>query len=165
MQLLFPPTSIRLGLTLLQLFYTICMFIKKNSSVIFQTLIFKTVTFDTKLLIIKISRKQILEQNTWTLIWLEFSYSYQSSPMEGYIWKWLKKIIEVVVLLDLYLYAHICYESYKKNSTWCQSENFSVRMRSDYYHTFQCTKRVKINLLIHLQKFKKQHFQVVPTHI
>ena len=27
-------------------------------------------------------------------------------------------------------------------------------MRSEYFHTFQCTKRIKINLLIHLQKFK-----------
>ena len=46
-------------------------------------------------------------------LWREFSYSYQSSPMEGQLWKLLKNIIEVFFLLDLYLYTHIYYESYK----------------------------------------------------
>ena len=62
----------------------------------------------------------------------EFSYSCQSSPTEGHIWKWQKNIFDIIFLKDLYLYTHICYESYKKKSIWCQSENFSV---STYYTT------------------------------
>ena len=33
-------------------------------------------------------------------------------------------------------------------------------MRSEYFPTFQCTKRVKINLLIPLKKFKKDTFKL-----
>ena len=32
--------------------------------------------------------------------------------------------------------------------------------RSEYFPTFQCTKRVKLNLLIPLQKFKKDNFKL-----
>ena len=42
----------------------------------------------------------------------QFNYSYQSSPTEGHIWKWLNNIIDLFPL-DLYLYMRISYESYK----------------------------------------------------
>ena len=38
------------------------------------------------------------------------------------------------------------------------------KMRSEYFPTFQCTKRVKLNLLISLQKFKKDNVKFFYTN-
>ena len=63
----------------------------------------------------------------------EFSYSYQSSPTEGNIWNWLKNIIKLIVLLDLYLYIYICYEPYKKNQHDCSCK-FTVLAHTTLLH-------------------------------
>ena len=75
---------------------------------------------------------------------IKFSYSSQSSPTEGHIWKWLKNIIEVLFLLDLYLYSHISYESYKKNQYGINQELLVLAHTVPLHYWIGCRERFSV---------------------